>query len=338
MMVNYFRHLEFFIVFCTLSIIKKREKDQLLAPVEYYKSLSGKNTRSILCEYIGRFYRIDKKVIETVKYVINECHNSSLVIDDIQDNSMTRRNYPCAHLIYGIPITLNAGYLNAFRVLNELPDYICALNSDTQEEKDKKYIQTSKLIINHLYNIHIGQGLDIYWTTNQIIPCIDEYIEMIEYKTGILFQMIVDLYTASKPEITDKERNDLRYTCKLMCVFFQIRDDYVNITDPSFWKEKGICEDFDEKKQSFLIIKFYHNKNVSQDLKRQFFSLFYKVSLSKEEKKKLLQILLDTNIIHQVYEELCLLKKELEKRINIPFLFNKLYVRKVTTNPIESAR
>jgi geranylgeranyl diphosphate synthase, type III len=337
-MINYFIHLEFFIVFCTLSFIKKREKEQLLAPVEYYKSLSGKNTRSILCEYIGRFYGIDKKVIESVKYIINECHNSSLVIDDIQDNSMTRRNYPCAHLVYGIPITLNAGYLNAFKVMNELPDYINSSISGTQEEKDKSYIKTSKLIINHLYNIHIGQGLDIYWTINRIIPCIDEYIEMIEYKTGILFQMIVDLYTATKPEMTDKEVNDLKYTCKLMCIFFQIRDDYVNITDPSFWKEKGICEDFDEKKQSFLIIQFYHSKKVSQDLKTEFFSLFYKLSLSKEEKKKLLQILLDTNIICQVYEELCLLKTELEKRIQIPFLFNKLYVKKVTINPIESIR
>lgn len=335
-MIKYFRHLEFFIIFCTLSIIKKREKDQLLAPVEYYKSLSGKNTRSILCEYIGRFYGIDKKVIETVKYVINECHNSSLIIDDIQDNSMTRRNYPCAHLVYGIPITLNAGYLNAFRVLNELPDYICNSVSKTKEERDKMYVETSKLIINHLYNIHIGQGLDIYWTTNRIIPCIDEYIEMIEYKTGILFQMIVDMYTATKPDMSENDILSLKYTCKLMCVFFQIRDDYVNITDPSFWKEKGICEDFDEKKQSFLIIKFYHDKYVNPRIKNEFFSLFYKNELMKNEKKKLLQTLLDTNIIYQVYEELCLLKNELEKRIHIPLLFKKLYVKKVTKNPIDN--
>lgn len=336
MMINYFRHLEFFIVFCTLSIIKKREKQQLLAPIEYYKSLSGKNTRSILCEYIGRFYGIDKKVIETVKYVINECHNSSLIIDDIQDNSLTRRNYPCAHLVYGIPITLNAGYLNAFRVLNELPEYICNTVSNTKEEKDKLYIETSKLIINHLYNIHIGQGLDIYWTTNRIIPCIDEYIEMIEYKTGILFQMIVDMYSATKPDITEDVKTHLKYTCKVMCVFFQIRDDYVNITDPSFWKEKGVCEDFDEKKQSFLVIKFYHDKHISVDRKNDFFSLFYKSDLTKREKKKLLQILIDTNIIYQVYEELCLLKNELQKRIHIPLLFSKLYVKKVTKNPIDN--
>lgn len=336
MMMNYYKHLEFFIIFCTLSLIKKREKEQLLAPIEYYKSLSGKNTRSILCEYIGRFYGIEKKVIETVKYVINECHNSSLVIDDIQDNSSTRRNYPCAHLVYGIPITLNAGYLNAFRILNELPDYICNSISKSKEEKDKMYIETSKLIINHLYNIHIGQGLDIYWTTNRIIPCIDEYIEMIEYKTGILFQMIVDMYTATKPDMSETDIVNLKYTCKLMCVFFQIRDDYVNITDPSFWKEKGVCEDFDEKKQSFLVIKFHHDKQVSQETKMNFFSLFYKSELTKREKKILLQILLDTNIIYQVYEELCLLKNELQKRIHIPLLFNKLYVKKVTKNPIDN--
>ena len=37
---------------------------------------------------------------------ITTAHNASLVIDDIQDDSVKRRGQPCAHLVYGMPLAL----------------------------------------------------------------------------------------------------------------------------------------------------------------------------------------------------------------------------------------
>lgn len=34
--------------------------------------------------------------------------NASLLIDDIEDGSLMRRGFPCAHIVYGIPATLNS--------------------------------------------------------------------------------------------------------------------------------------------------------------------------------------------------------------------------------------
>lgn len=334
---TFFRLCFFLILICTLTNIKERETNNLFLPIEYYKSMTGKNTRSILCEYIGRLYGIKPKVIHLVKYIINECHNSSLVIDDIQDNSITRRNYPCAHIVYGTAITLNAGYMNAFRLLHQLPDLIFSILSQEDDnfneiKKNEIYKKIMTMITEHLYNIHIGQGLDIYWTTNRIIPSIDDYMLMIEYKTGILFKIIIDMFSFMTDNIILKEREKMENMCKTLCTYFQIRDDYVNITDPKFWKEKGFCEDFDEKKQSYIIITFYHSYDISQEVKRVFFSLFYKPDLTEREKKKLLTILYDTGIIDRVYYFLIQLKEKLETMIRIPFLFQRLYVNKYKHN------
>jgi len=50
--------------------------------------------------------------------LIEIIHNGSLVCDDIEDDSETRRDKPCLHLIYGVDVSLNAGCLMYFRPLN----------------------------------------------------------------------------------------------------------------------------------------------------------------------------------------------------------------------------
>ena len=46
-------------------------------------------------------------------------------------------------------------------------------------------------------------------------------------------------------------------------MFFQIRDDYINLTDKEYWKEKGFCQDLDEEKISYIITYFYQNKKIN---------------------------------------------------------------------------
>ena len=62
---------------------------------------------------------------------INLLHNSSLVIDDIQDGSLKRRGKDCAHIKYGVPISINAGYLQCFSLLNDFVILVLMMiNSD----------------------------------------------------------------------------------------------------------------------------------------------------------------------------------------------------------------
>ena len=49
----------------------------------------------------------EDKVIQ-IGEIVQMLHNSSLLVDDIEDNSVLRRGIPVAHKIYGVPTTINA--------------------------------------------------------------------------------------------------------------------------------------------------------------------------------------------------------------------------------------
>ena len=89
----------------------------LLEPVTYYKNQKGKNIRKLLGDLFGKLLNVNQDDIELINVLTHSVHNASLVIDDIEDNSLLRRNEPCSHIKYGIPLTLNAGYMEMFQSL-----------------------------------------------------------------------------------------------------------------------------------------------------------------------------------------------------------------------------
>ena len=88
-------------------------------PVEYYLNMKGKNIRNELCNFLGTIFNINIEDIESINDTINIIHNASLVIDDIEDNSLLRRSNDCAHIKYGIPLSINSGYMSIFKVLSD---------------------------------------------------------------------------------------------------------------------------------------------------------------------------------------------------------------------------
>lgn len=46
--------------------------------------------------------------------LIEYLHTASLIIDDIEDGSILRREKPCSHLVYGLDRSINAANLVYF--------------------------------------------------------------------------------------------------------------------------------------------------------------------------------------------------------------------------------
>ena len=154
-------------------------EDILLEPVNYYKKQKGKNIRKVLGELFGKLLGVSESNIELINNITNDVHNASLVIDDIEDNGSLRRNEQCAHLKYGIPLSINAGYYSLFKSLSQI----------TQNFSQ----QTTNKIIEYITTIHEGQGMDIYYTQKKFIPSLEEYEKMMIYKTGYAFIMNFEL-------------------------------------------------------------------------------------------------------------------------------------------------
>lgn len=169
------------------------EEKILTEPVKYYNELKGKNIRKYISNILGKYIGVDTQDIQNVDEIISIIHNASLVVDDIQDNSFLRRNQPCAHIKYGVPLSINAAYLCTFKIL-------CELN-----KRDDIIVDTKYKIVENIYYTHIGQGMDIYYTQHKIIPTINDYNKMMEYKTGMLFYTILDLLMEKTTNIIIKK-------------------------------------------------------------------------------------------------------------------------------------
>lgn len=156
-------------------------------------------------------------------------------IDDVEDNSILRRGIPVAHNIFGTAQTINSANYVYFLALQEAQK----LNSPTSID-----IYTQELL-----NLHRGQGMDLFWRETLTCPSEDEYLEMVGNKTGGLFRLAVKLMQAQSS--TGKDCVSL---VNVMGLIFQICDDYLNLSNTTYTKNKGLCEDLTEGKFSFPII------------------------------------------------------------------------------------
>lgn len=89
---------------------------------------------------------------DTLPLIVEALHAGSLIIDDIQDDSKTRRGRPALHLLCGVPLALNAGnwlYFLPHRLLEELR------LEGTIELELRRSIERCAL------RCHYGQALDL---------------------------------------------------------------------------------------------------------------------------------------------------------------------------------
>ena len=111
-----------------------------------------------------------------------------------------------------------------------------------------------RIFCEEVRELYVGQSYDLYWTHNAICPTISEYLKMVDQKTGGLFRMLTRLMIAESPVSTRILDKDLNMLSCLIGRFFQIRDDYQNLSSADYAKQKGFAEDLDEGKYSFTLI------------------------------------------------------------------------------------
>ncbi|KAF3909756.1 Dimethylallyltranstransferase [Arthrobotrys entomopaga] len=205
------------------------------APYDYLSSLPGKDIRTQLIEAFNIYLRVPDESLGTIKHIIAMLHNASLLVDDVEDNSVLRRGFPVAHSLFGVAQTINsANYI-----------YFCAM----QEITKLKNSECVRVFTEELINLHRGQGMDLFWRDTLTCPSEDDYLEMVSNKTGGLFRLAIKLMQAESAS-----QIDYLDLVNLMGLIFQIRDDYMNLQSDQYAKNKGFAEDLTEGKFSFPII------------------------------------------------------------------------------------
>jgi len=138
--------------------------------------------RPILIFFFTRVFKSDKFYPALHLGAFMEIlHNCSLIIDDIEDDSPIRRSEQAVHTMFGQDISINLANYYYFKVMD-------IFNSQNQElglsptQKLKLY----EIYFQEMKNLHIGQGIDIYWHRIHNFESFTEekYIFMCAHKTG----------------------------------------------------------------------------------------------------------------------------------------------------------
>lgn len=236
------------------SSSSQSENDEraLMEPFSYITSNPGKDFRGGMMRAFNVWLNVPESKLQIIGRVISMLHNASLLIDDIEDNSQLRRGNPVAHKIYGVPQTINSANYVYFLAFQE----ILALKAqgNTSDDTQKRLYSESdmdQIVTTELLNLHRGQGLDLLWRDTLQCPTEDEYIAMVNNKTGGLLRVSVKLMMACASHNADVDYVPL---VNLIGIYFQIRDDYMNLRDDKYSANKGFAEDLSEGKFSFPLV------------------------------------------------------------------------------------
>jgi geranylgeranyl diphosphate synthase type I len=174
---------------------------------------------------------------------IEVIHSFTLIHDDIMDDDAMRRGVESVHRAYDLETAILAGdtlYSKAFEIM---------LRTEATPERTLRAVDLLASTCTHICE---GQAMDVAFETRTgVLP--DEYIEMIELKTAVLYGA-----AAAVPAVllgADDEVVDSLYQYGL-CVgrAFQIQDDVLDLTVPSEQLGKQRGSDLVEGKQTLITL------------------------------------------------------------------------------------
>ena len=218
------------------------EQDKLLLePMLYLLQVPGKNVRKKLLSAFNVWLKVPDDKVRAIGELVQMLHNSSLLLDDIEDNSILRRGVPVAHKIYGVPSTINSANYVMFIGLER----VLSLG----------HPEAVKVFCEQMLELHRGQGMELYWRDNYHCPTEEEYRQMTIRKTGGLFNLAVRLMQLFS-DVADASYVELT---SLLGLYFQVRDDYANLCLEDYAINKSFAEDLTEGKFSFPVVHAIRN-------------------------------------------------------------------------------
>lgn len=185
-----------------------------------HSRLTGKRIRPLLvllvCEAAGGDFKAALPAAAAVELV----HNFSLIHDDIQDQSPTRRGRESVWVRWGVPQAINAG--DAMFALAHLA--ILRLNDTTNPEIT---LQAARLLQQTCLELTQGQYLDLAYQSSAQFD-LDAYWPMIKGKTAVLLSTCASL-GALVAGVPENLRAEYTSFAEQLGLAFQIQDDILGI-------------------------------------------------------------------------------------------------------------
>lgn len=277
------------------SLFRKAYPATLYDPIRYTISQKGKRVRPILlifsCEAIGGSI----KECFDAALAVEILHNFTLVHDDIMDNDLYRRGVKTVHAKWDESVALLCG------------DGLIALAYRSLLRSNEKYIKRITSIFSEgIVKVCEGQSLDKDFEEMKEVG-MDEYIFMIEEKTGVLMSISAEIGCILGGG-TEEEIRSMRLYGMQLGVAFQIQDDLLDIISHKKVLGKQIGSDLVQGKKTYPILLL--NMRAGKKEKNNFMDIMKRKKIRKSDIEYIKELL-------DKYEIIFYIRGEVHRRINL---------------------
>lgn len=207
----------------------------------------GKRHRPLICLLACEAVGGDPKKAWASAAAIEHFHTAALIHDDIEDDSLTRRDEPCMHVREGEGLAINAGDLALSLVTGTV------VNDEGLDDKTK--LRVLRELVDMTTRTIEGQALDIGWARDDRFDLsVDDYLLMAEHKTAFYSGAVPLAVGAIVGGGTEAQVEALRSFGMAAGLAFQIQDDVLNLVGTKESTRKDFRSDITEGKRTLVAI------------------------------------------------------------------------------------
>ncbi len=230
------------------SQLPMKKPERLYLAVRYLPMLGGKRLRPVMaylcCRAQTQAPDHGSSEVYTFGTVLEMIHNFTLIHDDIMDDDDMRRGQPSVHVKFGKEAGINAGdalFAQSFESL---------ANSELDPTIVKTLVKDVALMSRGIVE---GQQMDVDFEKEPRSVTVEDYLLMIEKKTGLLFQIAAKggavIAKASPEEVRHMEEFG-----RLSGIAFQVCDDLLDVVGDEKVIGKPVGSDIRKGKKTLLVI------------------------------------------------------------------------------------
>lgn len=249
----------------------------------------GKRIRPLLCLWSCEAVGADWHTALPAATAIELIHNFSLIHDDIQDNSESRRGRATVWKVWGMAQGINAGdamFVLAHQAMDEMPPNGSLAN----------YVAIQRTFHSAILQLTQGQHLDLkYERADQVT--LDQYFEMVRGKTAALLAASCEI-GARLGSTDEKLDQTLADYGEHLGIAFQIADDVLGLWGDPEVTGKSARTDLLSRKKSYPVM-YAMQTDASAELR----ALYQKEEWTSGDITRIEKILAESGARQQALEQ-----------------------------------
>jgi geranylgeranyl diphosphate synthase type I len=226
----------------------------------------GKGLRAALLLLVGAALGGEDGTAAPLAAAVELLHNFSLVHDDIEDGSATRRHRPTVWSIWGAPLGINVGD-GLFSLA-----HLALFGSSLRYEQPERFIEIAHRFEHTVRQLCEGQHLDMSFERRSDVS-VDEYLRMIGGKSAALIASAAWIGARAAPGSSAQAADAAGRFGMELGLAFQMQDDILGIWGDEAITGKSAVSDVASRKKTLpVLLALAHAETASRTRLRALYS------------------------------------------------------------------